>query len=260
MDILSIKAEYIKQRNKMKEKMQNFIAAIFWDYDGTLVDTRKKNFNVASQIIYQTTKKQPRDFPALEDPFIYDSYIRQYPNWREFYRESFNMNEEQIDEAGSLWTEYQLNDSTETPLIDGIKNIISSLKEYPQGIISQNSKQKIAKVLGENGLSLFFNFIVGYEEVDIRRQKPEPDGLLQGIHYIPNIISGYIFYVGDHPTDIHSAINANKVLSREKSKLQFKTIGASYGTSSNPSDWDFKPDFCALDPSQIIEIVQNFTL
>jgi HAD superfamily hydrolase (TIGR01549 family) len=260
MDILSINAEYIKPQDNIKGKMQNFVTAIFWDYDGTLVDSRKKNFQVASQIIYQTTKKQPKDFPALEDPFIYDSYIRQYSNWREFYRESFNMNEEQIDDAGSLWTEYQLNDPTETPLVNGIKNIVSSLKDYPQGIISQNSKQKIAKVLEDNGLSNFFNFIVGYEEVDIRRQKPEPDGLLKAIRHLPDIKSGYIFYVGDHQTDIHSAINANMALAKEKSNIQLKTIGASYVTNTNPSEWDFKPDFCAFEASQIIEIIQNFTL
>ena len=106
----------------------------------------------------------------------------------------------------------------------------------------------------------FFDFIVGYEEVDIRRQKPEPDGLLIGIKHLPNLNSGYIFYIGDHETDVRSATNANQVLAGNRSKIHFRTIGVSYGTEDTRSDWKIKPDYLVHDTSQITEIIQNFNL
>lgn len=67
------------------------------------------------------------------------------------------MTEEQIDEAGRAWTAYQLNDDTEVSFYQGVKAVICSLAEFPQGIVSQNSRSSITRNLEKNNLLPFFN-------------------------------------------------------------------------------------------------------
>jgi phosphoglycolate phosphatase-like HAD superfamily hydrolase len=85
------------------------INAIIWDYDGTLVDTCHKNLNVTKKIIASTTKTDASKFPALQSLEKYDVANRRTSNWRELYRQEFNLTENQIDEAGRMWSAYQLN-------------------------------------------------------------------------------------------------------------------------------------------------------
>ena len=49
-----------------------------------------------------------------------------------------------------------------------------------------------------------FNALLGvrYEEVEMTRQKPAPDGLLHSIESMVDGESGTVLYVGDHPTDV----------------------------------------------------------
>ena len=42
------------------------IRAIFWDYDGTLVDTRLKNLNVTRRIIESIVETGAAEFTALQ--------------------------------------------------------------------------------------------------------------------------------------------------------------------------------------------------
>ncbi|MGD9326655.1 MAG: HAD family phosphatase, partial [Desulfobacterales bacterium] len=154
------------------------IKAIIWDYDGTLVDTRHKNFNVTKNIMQSITGTDALEFPALRSLDSYRLANRRTSNWRELYRQEFNLTEKQIDEAGRLWTEYQLADDTEISFYEGIEAIICDLAEFPHGIVSQNSRSSIAENLKKKNLLQYFKHIVGYEEVDLKKQKPEPDGLL----------------------------------------------------------------------------------
>ena len=86
------------------------LIAVIWDYDGTLVDTRHKNLNVTRKIIERITKRSADEFPMLENIEEYHRATMDTSNWRKCYREEFEIGEEQVKEAGSLWTEYQLND------------------------------------------------------------------------------------------------------------------------------------------------------
>ena len=97
-------------------------------------------------------------------------------NWRELYRQEFKVTEKQIDKAGRMWTAFQLNDDTEVVFYKGIEGVICDLAKFPQGIVSQNSRKSIIQNLEKKKLLPFFNYIVGYEEVDLKKQKPEPDG------------------------------------------------------------------------------------
>jgi len=150
--------------------------AIIWDYDGTLVDTRAKNFNVTKKIMRRLTGKSSEKYPALQSLVQYVRAARGAENWRALYRNEFGMTESEIDQAGALWTEYQLDDHSEIALFDGIEEAIQSLSGYPNFIFSQNSRTNISRELEGKGLLRCFIDIVGYEEVASAHQKPAPDG------------------------------------------------------------------------------------
>jgi beta-phosphoglucomutase-like phosphatase (HAD superfamily) len=139
--------------------------AIIWDYDGTLVDTRAKNFNVTKRIMRHLVGVKSSEYPALQSLEQYIRATRNAKNWRELYRNEFAMNEDEINKAGSLWTEYQLSDDSESPLFEGIDEVIRSLSGYPNLIFSQNSRSNIAQVLEGKDLMRCFVDIIGYEEV-----------------------------------------------------------------------------------------------
>lgn len=221
-------------------KVNKNIQAIIWDYDGTLVDTRLKNYNVTKRIIKDMTGIDPQTLPALESLESYLLANNRAANWRDLYKREFDFSKEQIDYSGKLWTPYQLDNKTPVPFFDGIQNVIQSLKMFPQGIVSQNSKNGIALQLEDNQLQEYFGCIIGYEEVHLDRQKPEPDGLLLCIEKLTNTNSGLVIYIGDHETDMQCAHKANQQLRDKASDFVIITIGAFYGYHGNSTNWSMQ--------------------
>ncbi|HCA78695.1 MAG TPA: HAD family hydrolase, partial [Bacteroidetes bacterium] len=74
--------------------------AIIWDYDGTLVDTRVKNFEVTKRLMHRLLGARSGEFPALRRLDQYVQATRTAENWRALYRNEFGMTEGEIDEAG----------------------------------------------------------------------------------------------------------------------------------------------------------------
>lgn len=233
------------------------INAIIWDYDGTLVDTRHKNLNVTKKIITSTTKTDASEFPALQSLDNYYLANRKTSNWRELYRQEFNLTENQIDEAGRMWTACQLHDDTEVAFYEGIEAVINDLAEFPHGIVSQNSRSSIAQHLEKKHIRPFFKHIVGYEEVDIKKQKPEPDGLLSCMEKLSALGSGYVCYIGDHVTDVHCVRAANRALQEKNVRVTIFSIGACYDPGTDTSTWDVRPDFEAHRVEDIFKIVDH---
>ena len=231
------------------------IQAIIWDYDGTLVDTSLKNYNVTKRIIKDMTGIDPEKFPALNSLESYISANNRAANWRELYKTEFDFTAEQIDHSGKLWTPYQLDDNTPVPFFDGIQTVIQALKMFPQGIVSQNSKNGIIKQLEDYNLIEYFSCIIGYEEVSLNRQKPEPDGLLVCIEKLASEHSGYIVYIGDHETDVICAHKANRHIYNANRGLKIVTIGAFYSFFINNTSWSCQPNFIAKKPKNILQVL-----
>lgn len=230
------------------------ISAIIWDYDGTLVDTRMKNFNVTKTIISEITNGLSRDYPVLSSLENYVHAANSNANWRELYRNEFGFDEKQIDNAGNLWTKYQLLDRTEVKIFKGIDTTLKKLIGYPHGIVSQNSSENIKLSLDKLGLKKYFNVVVGYEEVDFSKQKPNPEGLLACISAITNLDDNLsVIYIGDHNTEIQCAHHANNKLNRNA----VISILANFNQSNKVENLEFKPDHTAANPEDIIGIIDN---
>lgn len=231
--------------------------ALFWDFDGTLVDSRRKNYQVTKSIISHSTNKNLDTIPFLNSFENYKKGIAQYSNWRDIYQSGFNLSAAQTDTIGRLWTEFQLNDDTPTPLFKGIRDVLREYGYCPNIIISQNSKQNIFQILEENEIESFFNLIIGFEEVDIREQKPDPTGFLNCIEDL-SLTDGYdIYYIGDHETDVIFARNTSGVLKSIHATSTIKSIGVFYGNDQSVFDWKNKPDYAANSPKDIIQIIEN---
>jgi HAD superfamily hydrolase (TIGR01549 family) len=233
------------------------IRAIIWDYDGTLVDTREKNFNVTRRIVNAIAAVDPETIPALR---TMENYVRantNAANWREFYTREFGLTEEQTDAAGKAWSAFQQSDSTRTPVFEGIREVFSTLSPMRHGVVSQNSRATIISVLREHDLMRHFDTIVGYEEVDIRRQKPAPDGLLSCIQEMVSAHSGVILYIGDHETDALCAFNTAASLKESGSGVQIRSVALLHAQDRGTSGWRVKPDYDAQRAEDIIRIVQH---
>ena len=233
------------------------LTAIIWDYDNTLVDTRMKNFNVTREIIEYVTGKNADDFPFLSS---LESYLRSNslsPSWRYLYIHELGLSEEQTDIVGRLWTDYQRNDQTPVSFFPGIGDVLETLQDLPHGIVSQNSRESITKALETAGWMKYFRDILGYEEVDIRKQKPYPDGLLSCLEKIGGLQPGIVISIGDHETDIQSSINANAYFAQNNLETQVVSIWAAYGSFADYSTWNIQPDYVARKTSDIIDIIRG---
>jgi HAD superfamily hydrolase (TIGR01549 family) len=231
------------------------LRAIIWDYDGTLVDTRHKNLSVTKRIVEQITGKQAEEFPALQSLAQYVSAARKSTNWREMYMVEYGMTPEQTDLSGQLWTAYQLQDTTIVPCYAGINDVLTALKQFPHGVVSQNARSTIANTLQHHKLLAYFRSVIGFEEVDIRRQKPEPDGLLRCIKELTDFAPGYVLYIGDHETDVRCARNAKAALQKNGLKIQVISIGAMYGAETNHAEWQVTPDYMVATPQEILNLI-----
>ncbi|MFQ5738942.1 MAG: HAD family hydrolase [Acidobacteriota bacterium] len=232
------------------------VVAFLWDFDGTLVDTRRRNFEVTRRIV-RDLGAPVRDVPALSSPHQYDQAQRRTANWREFYRRYLGLSEEETDRAGKLWSAYQLKDVHQVPTLEGVGEALAALRDYPHGIVSQNAREVIQRTLSQSRLEDHFEVIVGYAEVPLRKQKPDPGGLLLCLQCLSQEQPGYAFYIGDHETDMHTVANANQALERRGEAMRVVSIAATY-CLSRPETWRFQPDYVLDHPSGLVDIKKEF--
>lgn len=237
--------------------MTAHIQAIIWDYDGTLVDTRHKNFAVTRRIVEQITGHAYHAFPALQSLDRYDAVTRVATNWREMYAQQYAMTPDQIDRAGRLWAELQLTDTTPVPVFGGIAETLAALQHFPHGIVSQNARGNIEKTLKTHAIDRHFGCVIGFEEVNIRRQKPEPDGLLHCIEQLAGEHHGVVLYIGDHDTDFTCANNARIRLQHQDSGVRVVSIGVTYAFAPHPPRWNLTPDYRLATPEALIALVNE---
>lgn len=79
------------------------VKAIIWDYDGTLVDTRRKNLAVTKEIMGEVMQESPDEYKVLQSLDQYQEANENSENWRELYKNYFQLSDSQIHEAGAMW-------------------------------------------------------------------------------------------------------------------------------------------------------------
>jgi HAD superfamily hydrolase (TIGR01549 family) len=231
--------------------------AFLWDFDGTLADTRQRNYNVVRRLIAENTGKELDRIPALASPGTYDEVNRRYFNWRELYAREFGFDDDETDRLGRLWSAYQLKDDTPAVIFEGIAEVLLALGEVEHGIVSQNAREQITRTLAAAGLAEHFRVIVGYDEVDIKRQKPEPDGVLVCLEQLTALTSGRAIYIGDHETDVRCARNARQALAARGATVEVISVAACFDGHAGPGSWRHQPDYVAWSPHQVVDIART---
>ncbi len=152
---------------------------------------------------------------------------------------------------------HQLRDETPAPFFPGIVEVIAELDQLPHGIVSQNSHRNITELLSGVGLLECFQCIVGYEEVELARQKPEPDGLLMCIERLTGFAPGVVLYVGDHEADVRCAARAESALADTANQIRVMAVGAFFAAGSDDGHWPVKPQFRAYQPRDVLQAVES---
>lgn len=238
--------------------MAHPLTAIIWDFDGTLVDSRQRNYNVVRRILAEVGRS-PSGIPALQSAEVYERVNRGYTNWRDLYVEEFGFTEDESDRIGRMWTRYQIEDDTPALVFDGVSTVLAALRFVPHGVVSMNGRAQIARSLRGANLHASFRWIVGWEDVDIRRQKPEPDGLLDCLERLTAFAPGTVLYVGDHETDARCAAKAQRHLAERGCDLRVVMVAAAFTGYDEHTQWSPQPDFTAAHPHDVIEIVRRLT-
>ena len=232
------------------------IDAILWDYDGTLVNSVPKNIDITRQILSLVAPRlSGENLPqALVSENAYHVANHQAKNWQILYKDYYGLSEDEMLEAGSMWTEYQLKNTTPVELFSGIEYTLNQI-QLPQGICSQNSSENINQVLERNNLAHKINSIVGYDDIPNNAQKPSPFGGIKCLKKIFNIISDKnIIYIGDHEGDVEFARNIEKELSDNGKVI---SIVSKY-SGADPKSWTYKPDHEIQFPADLLNILSNY--
>jgi len=233
------------------------IDAILWDYDGTLVNSVPKNIDITKQILSEVAPRLTgENLPHyLKSEDSYHIANHQSKNWQDLYVNYYGMSETEMLEAGTMWTEYQLKNTTPVELFSEVKQTINQI-HLPQGICSQNSSENINRVLEQNSLIHKFQAIVGYDDIPSNSQKPLPFGGLKCLEQIfKNTANKTIFYVGDHEGDVEFARNIDMEFS---GKCTIIAIVAKY-SGADTKLWTYKPDFEIEYPSDLLKIINNYS-
>lgn len=236
--------------------MRKSVQAIIWDFDGTLADTGFKNFNVTRAIVSALRPEAADSATVVTRREEYERCHRQLANWREFYVRHLGFTEEQTDEAGRMWSDFQLRDQTRTPLYTGILETLQELRSYPHGVVSQNARTIIERALAQARVDRLFRAIVGYEEVPIRKQKPAPEGLLLCLKQLVEAAAGAALFIGDHLTDVLTVQNANRAFQQTGTPARVFSVAVAY-SKAEPANWPVQPDYIVRTPRDVIEVKET---
>jgi phosphoglycolate phosphatase-like HAD superfamily hydrolase len=234
------------------------IDAILWDYDGTLVNSVPKNIDITKQILSAVASRLtgdnlPRYLKSEEDYHIAN---HQSKNWQDLYVNYYGMTEKEMLEAGTLWTEYQLKNTSPVELFTEIKQTINGIS-LPQCICSQNSSENINRVLEKNNMIQKFQSVIGYDDIPSNSQKPNPYAGIKCLEQIFGVtLDKTICYIGDHEGDVEFSRNIEKELS---GKSKVISVVAKY-SGADTNLWNYKPDFEIEKPSDLFEIINKYRL
>lgn len=227
---------------------------ILWDYDGTLVDSAKKNITITKEILKVVAPHlKEENLPCyLQNEIAYHEANHKAKNWQELYKNYYGLTEDETKKAGTLWTKYQLENKTPVKFFAGILNVLKKLKNIPHGICSQNSSENICKELEQNGSKNYFRSVIGYDDIKDGEQKPSPVSGIKCLQQIfKKIENKTIVYIGDHESDVIFARNLSNELPKYNN---IYSVAVTY-SGANISDWKNKPDFIISSPLEIISFI-----
>lgn len=212
--------------------------AVLFDLDGTLLDTTEAILCSLQYTVNHLTGKTPEK----ED-------LRKYLGWP--LTETFSeLLPQKMEEACEVYLQHNLSiHKTLVRPFPNVKKTIARLQECRIKLAVVTSKRRCAVMEGLNlaGLTEAFDVLVCYGETE--RPKPYPDPVLKAVELL-GLEKGRVLMVGDTPSDIRSAKNAQALLS--PATIMISTAAATYGTSCREILVKEEPDYLIDDISEVL--------
>lgn len=237
----------------LKPEEKNIIA-ILWDYDGTLVDSARKNMQVTIEVLHHFDSDIEAHLPlALQSYEAYQDANHRYRNWRELYSKCYGIPSNKLDEAGKLWTPEQQKNKIIPDMFPGLVEVIVELKGIPMGICSQNDSEVIWKNLEYYGVADRFQYIVGYADVPSKMQKPHPYGFINCAEALnPKNKAGTYLYIGDHCDDVTFGKNGEAATGHKVVCIATDFLGLNRNLYLT---WKTKPEYYIESTEELKQVV-----
>lgn len=150
--------------------------AIFWDHDGTLVDTEG---------LFLTSCLETAKYFGTQvdrDEFVYD-YMKGLNTTRTFF-EKYGINAESAPDFYQYRDNlYQSKIRAGVALRPGIKTVLDHLKDtIPMGIVTSSPSWHFDVIMEVTGLLPYFDFVIKGDEVG--KNKPHPEGYLKAAAWL----------------------------------------------------------------------------
>jgi HAD superfamily hydrolase (TIGR01549 family) len=238
----------------MKTSEEDRIIAILWDYDGTLVDSARKNMKVTIEVLRHFDPDIEKHIPpALQSYDAYQEANHRYRNWRELYTNCYGIPVDKLDEAGRLWTPEQLRNNTIPDMFPGLSELFVNLNGIQMGICSQNASENIWNTLSYYGVADYFSQIIGYADVPGNMQKPHPYGFTRCAEALnPDNNAGTYIYIGDHSDDVTFGKNGEAATGHKVICITIDYLGLN---SDLYSSWITAPNYFARNTNELKHIL-----
>jgi N-acetyl-D-muramate 6-phosphate phosphatase len=222
-------------------KKPDNIEAVFFDLDGTLLDTAPDLFTACNEIL----RRYGRPLVSFDDfrQWVHGGSLMMIGN-------SFQIKEDHPDIADikqQFFDQYQKNITQQTQLFKGIEKVLSYLESdgIPWGIVTNKLTYLTEPLLDYFNLKSRCRCLVCGDT--LTKVKPDPAPLLHACQ-LAHAQPEFSVYIGDSYSDIQAANRANML-----------SIAAHYGylpKQCNPVEWQAHAD--AKKPEEIISILEKW--
>lgn len=215
---------YIKKMNGnilyqdiINEVKKSEIDTIIFDLDGTLLDTKPlidHTFIHVFEKYFPDYELSQEELDSFFGPTLYESF-KKYSNDEAKIKEMIEYYRE--------WNKEHHNDYVKP--FEGARTLLTHLsnKGYKIAVVSSKLKSMVEYGLESNGLLRYIDYIVGEKEAS---PKPSPEGILNVMTYFK--LAKNAIYIGDNPSDILAAKNADKYFKDRNIDKSCKSCGVLY--------------------------------
>lgn len=197
----------------------NGIKAIFWDWDGTLVDS--------FSFLHKTHNHVRSSFGLGK--FTLDEFGQYFGRPREeLYNEIYGS--DNVETAKERFEAYVLDNHHEIKPMPGAKRLLDACHEslnVPMGVVTNKKGALVAKEIRNHGWDTFFDVTVGAGEAEA--DKPSPTPLLLALEKSGlDILPEEVLFVGDTDNDVLCAHHAGAKIAFIEEDLDKHAIAKEY--------------------------------
>lgn len=164
------------------------VSTILFDWDGTLVDSAMSSFLTFQKALAE-----------VGIAFTWDHFDAHFTtDWHRMY-EAVGLHESLYHQADLAWK--RCYPCVNYHAVEGARGTLLELAQrgYRLGVVTSGSRWRLTPEITDFGLVGLFDVVICNE--DVKRRKPDPEGLLEGASRL-GCETNCCAYVGDVPEDI----------------------------------------------------------